>query len=97
VLYGVYYGILEAVGRAFIADLAPVEARATAFGIYNMAIGLALLPASIVAGLLWDNVSQPATFWFGAACAAAAAVVLAVFVRQPRGGAGPATAGPVTA
>ena len=92
VLYGVYYGILEAVGRAFIADLAPVEARATAFGIYNMAIGLALLPASIVAGLLWDNVSQPATFWFGAACAAAAAIMLAVFVRRPRGGAGPATA-----
>jgi MFS family permease len=92
VLYGVYYGILEAVGRAFIADLAPVEARATAFGIYNMAIGLALLPASIMAGLLWDNVSQAATFWFGAACAAAAAVVLGVFVRQPHGGAGPATA-----
>ena len=92
VLYGVYYGILEAVGRAFIADLAPVEARATAFGIYNMAIGLALLPASIVAGLLWDNVSQSATFWFGAACAAAAAVVLGIFVRRPRGGAGLATA-----
>jgi len=92
VLYGVYYGILEAVGRAFIADLAPVEARGTAFGIYNMAIGLALLPASIVAGLLWDNVSQPATFWFGAACAAAATVVLGVFVRQPRGGARRATA-----
>jgi MFS family permease len=83
ILYGGYYGIIEAAGRALVADLAPVAARATAFGIYNMAVGLALLPASIVAGVLWDRLGAPSTFWFGAACAAAALVLLAGLVRTP--------------
>jgi MFS family permease len=82
-LYGAYYGINEAVGRALVADLAPPDLRATGFGIVNAVTGLAILPASIVAGLLWDGVGPAAPFWFGAACAAGGVVLLA-FVRPAR-------------
>jgi len=82
-LYGAYYGVNEAVGRALVADLARPELRATAYGIVNAVTGLAILPASIVAGLLWDRVGQAAPFWFGAACATAGLALLA-FVRPPR-------------
>lgn len=82
-IYGVYYGVNDAVGKALIADLAPAERRATAFGIVNAVVGFALLPASLIAGLLWDAVAPSAPFWFGAACAAAATVLLVVAVRPP--------------
>jgi predicted MFS family arabinose efflux permease len=82
-LYGAYYGVNEAVGRALVADLALPDLRATAYGIFNAVIGLAILPASIVAGLLWDRVGQSAPFWFGAACAIGGLVLL-VFVRPAR-------------
>jgi MFS family permease len=82
-LYGAYYGVNEAVGRALVADLARPELRATAFGIVNAVTGLAILPASIIAGLLWDRVGQAAPFWFGALCAVGGLVLLA-FVRPSR-------------
>ena len=82
-LYGAYYGVNEAVGRALVADLARPELRATAYGIVNAVTGLAILAASIVAGLLWDGVGQAAPFWFGAACAVGGIVLLA-FVRPAR-------------
>ena len=75
-LYGGYYGINEAVGRALIADVAPVHLRATGYGILNAGVAAAVLPASVVAGILWDLVNPSATFWFGAACALLAAVLL---------------------
>jgi hypothetical protein len=59
----------------------PPAQRATGYGILNMATGLVLLPASIVAGLLWDGVGPHAPFWFGAACAGAAVMLLG-FIHQ---------------
>jgi MFS family permease len=82
ILYGAYYGINDAVGKAFVADVAPGNLRATAFGILNFAIALAVLPASIIAGLLWDAIAPAAPFWFGAACAAVAVIAL-IMVRPP--------------
>lgn len=83
-LYGAYYGVNEAVGRALVADLAPPALRATGFGVVNAVTGLAILPASIVAGLLWDGVGAAAPFWFGAVCAAGGLALLA-FVRPAPG------------
>jgi MFS family permease len=83
-LYGAYYGISDAVGRALVADLAPLELRATGYGILNAVIGVLLLPASLIAGMLWDAVDPSAPFWFGAACAAGATAVLVGFVRPSR-------------
>ena len=80
-LYGVYYGVSDAVGKALIADVVPPAQRATEYGILNMATGLVLLPASILAGLLWGGVGPHAPFWFGAACAAAAVILLG-FIHQ---------------
>ncbi len=84
IAYGSYYGISDAVGRALVADLAPLELRATAYGILNAVVGLLLLPASLIAGLLWDAIDPSAPFWFGALCAAGGTVLLVVFVRPRR-------------
>jgi MFS family permease len=84
IAYGAYYGISDAVGRALVADLAPVELRATGYGILNAVVGVLLLPASIIAGLLWAAVAPSAPFWFGAACAAGGTILLLLFVRPAR-------------
>jgi MFS family permease len=81
VAYGTYYALSEGVGKAMVADLAPTDLRATAFGILNAVQGLMILPASVIAGLLWSLIAPPAPFWFGAACAAAAVVLLLTTVR----------------
>ncbi len=82
-LYGVYYGLTEGVLRAMAADLAPEEVRGTAFGIYHTFTGLALLPASLIAGYLWDNVGHGAPFVVGAATGILAAALLWIWVRNP--------------
>lgn len=76
VVYGVYFGLVEGVERALVADLAPAAARGTAFGWYNLAIGIGALPASVIGGVLWKTVSPAATFYFGAAMALAATLAL---------------------
>lgn len=81
--YGTYYALSEGVGKAMVADLAPSDLRATAFGILNAVQGLMILPASVIAGLLWSLIAPPAPFWFGSACAAAAVVLLLATVRAP--------------
>ena len=83
ILYGSYYGVNEAVGRALVADLAPGDLRASAYGILNTVVGLLVLPASVIAGLLWDRLAPSAPFWFGAACSVAGLGVL-LLVARPR-------------
>jgi len=78
--YGVFMGLTEGVQKAFLATIIPPDFKATAFGIYNTAVGLALLPASIAGGWLWDHVSPAATFYYGAATAAVSAVMFVVFI-----------------
>jgi MFS family permease len=81
IAYGTYYALSEGVGKALVADLAPTELRATAFGILNAVQGTMILPASVIAGILWTAIAPPAPFWFGSACAAAAVVLLLATVR----------------
>ena len=59
-------GIRGAPRDALVADIAPPELRGTAYGFFNLVSGLALLLASLVAGLLWDVFAAPATFMTGA-------------------------------
>ena len=80
--YGIYYGMVEGVARAFVADLVPVEKRGTAYGLYHGVVGLALLPASLIAGWLWDAVNPATPFFFGAALAFLAMVGLMGLVRE---------------
>jgi MFS family permease len=80
--YGVFYGLVEGVARAFVADLVPVEKRGTAFGLYHGVVGLTLLPASLIAGWLWQAFSPAAPFFFGAALAFIAMVGIMGLVRE---------------
>jgi MFS family permease len=64
--YGIYYGLSEGVFRAYIADLVTENSRATAYGIFNTAIGLALLPASLIMGEMWDRFGSRWAFFVSA-------------------------------
>lgn len=79
--YGLYRGIAEGVTRAFVADLVPSERRGMAFGLYHTCVGLALLPASLIAGWLWHLVGPAAPFLFGAGMATTAMLGFAVLVK----------------
>jgi MFS family permease len=73
--YGFYYGLSEGAFRAYIADLVKSEKRATAYGLFNAAIGITLVPASVIFGALWDTFSSRVAFLTAAALALVAAVV----------------------
>lgn len=64
-LYGVYYGLTEGVAKAYVADIVPPNKKGTAFGLYNLVIGGTLLPASLIAGFLWQTFSPATSFYFG--------------------------------
>ena len=80
--YGVYYGLAEGVARAFVADLVPEERRGTAYGLFHGVVGITLLPASIIAGWLWQTVSPAAPFYLGAGLASLAMIGLLTLVRE---------------
>jgi len=80
--YGVYYGMVEGVARAFVADLVTEEKRGTAYGLYHGVVGLTLLPASLIAGWLWQAFSPAAPFFFGAALAFLAMLGMMSLVRE---------------
>jgi len=67
--YGLYYGAFLGASSALVADLVPERLRGTAYGIFNAALGAAALPASVIAGLLWDWYGPSAPFLFGGALA----------------------------
>jgi MFS family permease len=81
-VYGLYYAATEGVAKAFVADLVPDTQRGTAYGWFNAAIGITALPASLIAGLLWQGVGvwagwgASAPFFFGAGLALAAVLLL---------------------
>jgi MFS family permease len=76
VLYGIYYGLAYGTTKAMVADLVPAEVRGTAYGTYNATLGLLDLPASVIAGLLWQSFGAPAPFFFGAILAMVAAILM---------------------
>jgi len=80
--YGVYYGVVEGAARAFVADLVPEEKRGTAYGLYHGVVGLALLPASLIAGWLWQAYSPAAPFYFGAGLAFLAMLGIIALIRE---------------
>lgn len=87
--YGLYYATTEGVAKAYVADLVEPERRGVAYGAFNAAVGLAALPASVIAGLLWQGAwgwhgfGPSAPFVFGAIVALAAAVLLVVALPPP--------------
>lgn len=81
-LWGLHMGFTQGLLTTMIADTAPAELRGTAFGMFNLLTGLALLAASIIAGALWDWVGPQATFLTGAAFTAVSLAGFLVLVRR---------------
>lgn len=83
VLYGFYYALTEGTERAFVADLVPSQLRATAYGIYRLAIGVGALPASVIFGALWQWTGGPIfPFTLGAGLALLASLLLFALIRE---------------
>ena len=82
-LYGLYFGLTEGVEKAWVADMAPANARGTAFGVYNAALGVGGLAASVLFGAIWTRVSARAAFLTGALFALVASVLLYLMFSRP--------------
>ncbi len=82
--YGLFMGLTEGIQKAFLATIIPPDFKATAFGVYNTAVGIAMFPASLIGGWLWDHISPSATFYFGAITASLSAILFVVFIAVVR-------------
>jgi MFS family permease len=81
-LYGLYHGVTKGVERAFVADLVPAPGqRGAAYGTYSAILGLAALPASVIAGIVWQAFTPAASFLLGAALALLAVLLLALWMK----------------
>jgi MFS family permease len=78
-LYGLYSAATDGIQKAFISDLVDKNKKGTAMGIYNALLGITLLPASLIAGLLYDKVDSSAPFYFGAAMAILSAICMLLY------------------
>ena len=81
-LWGLHMGLTQGLLSALVADEAPANLRATAFGVFNFVSGIALLLASLIAGALWEMIGPAATFVAGAAFTAIGLVATAVALRR---------------
>ena len=80
--YGIYYGLCEPSEKAFVADLAPKALRGTAFGYYNLVLGLGAVPASLIFGFIGQAWGYPLAFGVGAALAGLASITLLLLVPR---------------
>ena len=88
-LWGIHMGMTQGLLATMVADTAPASLRGTAFGFFNLVSGLAMLLASVLAGLLWDTWGASATFHAGAAFCVISLLALSVLrirpAQHPRG------------
>jgi MFS family permease len=84
-LYGFFTAMTAGVERAFIAEIAPKDLKGTMLGLHSTIVGIALLPASVIAGLLWNGFGPIVPFAFGAVLSFAAALVLAFGLHETTG------------
>lgn len=82
-IWGLHMGITQGLLSAMVADTAPDNLRGTAFGFYNLLSGLAMLAASVTAGLLWDRLGPAFTFYTGAAFCVIALAAMALWQPRP--------------
>lgn len=77
--YGIYSAATDGVQKALVSDLTGKDRKGTGMGIYNSLLGITLLPASLIAGLLYDHINNRAPFFFGAAMAFIAAILMVLY------------------
>ncbi len=80
-LYGLFTALTAGVERALIAEIAPKELKGTMLGLQSTVVGIALLPASVIAGFLWTGFGATVPFAFGSAMSFAAAIILLFFLK----------------
>ena len=78
-LYGLYSAATDGIQKALISDLLDTNKKGTGLGIYNALLGITLLPASVIAGLLYDHVNSAVPFYFGAGTATLSALLMVLF------------------
>ncbi|MDD6319484.1 MAG: MFS transporter [Oscillospiraceae bacterium] len=83
VIYGAFTAMTAGVERAFIAEIAPPSLKGTMLGLHSTLAGIALLPASVIAGLLWDGIGAFAPFVFGGVLSLASALILLFKLQTP--------------
>ncbi|HEX6046180.1 MAG TPA: MFS transporter [Pyrinomonadaceae bacterium] len=81
-IYGIYFGLAEGAEKALVADLVRPEQRGTAYGLYNLAFGITVFPASLLMGMIWDWKGATTAFLVSAVMGASAAILLLIFVRS---------------
>ena len=81
-VYGIYFGLAEGAEKALVADLVRPEQRGTAYGLYNLAFGVTVFPASFLMGMIWDWKGPTVAFLVSAFMGAMAAMLLLIFVRS---------------
>ena len=80
IMYGFYSALTDGSQKAMVSDIVSKELKGTGFGLYHAVLGVTLLPASLIAGLLYDRVNSGAPFFFGSVMALIAALMMVVFV-----------------
>jgi len=83
-MYGLYSAATDGIQKAFISDITDKNKQGTGLGIYNALLGITLLPASLIAGLLYDKVNSRVPFYFGAATALLSGLLMLIFIRLNR-------------
>ena len=78
-LYGLYSALTDGSQKAMISDIVSKDLKGTGFGIYHAVLGITLLPASLIAGLLYDRVNSNAPFYFGSVMALIATILMIIF------------------
>jgi MFS family permease len=81
VLFGIYTAMITGVERAFVAEISPPELKGTMLGLHSTLAGIALFPASVIAGLLWNYFGSTAPFLYGAGLSLLSALILVVCMK----------------
>jgi MFS family permease len=81
-VYGIYFGLTEGVEKALVADLVPGEKLGTAYGLFNFAVGITALPASLLMGFLWQLFGPGTAFCFGAGLGLISALLMKILIKE---------------
>jgi len=84
--YGLYSAATDGIQKAFVSDIIDKNKQGTGLGLYNALLGATLLPASVIAGLLYDKVNSSIPFYFGAVTAVISAILMLFFARKTKVG-----------
>ena len=84
-LYGLYSALTDISQKAMISDIVRKDLKGTAYGLYHAILGITLLPASLIAGVLYDKVNANAPFYFGSLMASIATILMIIFTLKKKG------------